>query len=124
VAAVKTDTEDLQARIGTPVIDVSSDLSAISLAVSGIEADTNDLQSRVPAALESGRIAATISADIVEGSVTYQEALRLANAANAGKLSGAGTTDVTIRDLADTKDRVAATVDASGNRTAVTLDLT
>ncbi len=62
--------------------------------------------------------------DPVDGSVTARQSLRLANSANGGILSGAATTTVAIRDLADTKDRVSATVDASGNRTAVTRDLT
>jgi hypothetical protein len=60
----------------------------------------------------------------VDGTVTVRESLRLANSANGAKLSGAATATVVIRDLADTKDRVTASVDASGNRTAVTRDLT
>lgn len=58
----------------------------------------------------------------VETSVTVKEALRIVLSALAGKLSGAGTTAITIRDVNDTKDRITATVDASGNRTAVTVD--
>jgi hypothetical protein len=61
--------------------------------------------------------------EAVDGTVTARESVRLANSANGGKLSGAATTSVKIRDLADTKDRVTATVDASGNRTAVTRNL-
>ncbi len=33
-----------------------------------------------------------------------------------------GTTTITFRDLADSNARITATVDANGNRTAVTLD--
>lgn len=62
--------------------------------------------------------------EAVDGAVTARESLRLANSANGAIVAGAATTTVTIRDLADTKDRVTATVDASGNRTAVTRDLT
>jgi hypothetical protein len=57
---------------------------------------------------------------IIEGAVTLAHSLQLANAANAGKVSGAGGTSVAIRDLADSQNRIAATVDADGNRTAVT----
>jgi len=39
----------------------------------------------------------------------------------AGKVSGAGTSSIAFRNLADTATVVAATTDASGNRTAVTL---
>lgn len=49
---------------------------------------------------------------------------KLVEAALAGKLSGATTTTVRIRDLADTKDAIVATVDADGNRSAVVTDNT
>lgn len=62
--------------------------------------------------------------EVMEGAVTARQSIRLANSANGAKLNGAATTAINIRDLADSKNRVAATVDASGNRTAVTLDLT
>ena len=60
--------------------------------------------------------------DVIEGTLDHQEVMRILLASAAGKLSGAGTTDVTIRDSADSKDRISATVDAQGNRTSVTLD--
>jgi len=58
----------------------------------------------------------------VETGRTPRQTLTLMLAALAGKINGAGTTTVHIRDTNDTKDRVLATVDASGNRTALTLD--
>lgn len=57
--------------------------------------------------------------EAIEGSVTAAELLRLISAALAGKISGAGTATVTIRDVNDTEDRIVATVDTNGNRTAV-----
>ena len=48
-------------------------------------------------------------------------ALRVLVAGMAGKLSGAATATVTIRNLADSADVVVATVDADGNRSAVTV---
>lgn len=62
--------------------------------------------------------------DPVDGSYTLRQILRLLASALAGKVSGGGTTTVTFRDLGDSKDRIVATVDASGNRTAITLDAT
>jgi len=62
--------------------------------------------------------------DGVETGVTVRGSLRLANAANGGKTDGMATSTVHLRDLADTKNRVTATVDVDGNRTAVTRDLT
>ena len=53
---------------------------------------------------------------------TIEETLKLCLAALAGKLSGAETTTITIRSAADDANRIVATVDADGNRSAVTLD--
>jgi hypothetical protein len=62
-------------------------------------------------------------ADGIEAGLTPRGALRLALAALAGKLSGAGTGTETFRSaVADAKDRIVASVDAQGNRTAVAVD--
>ena len=63
-------------------------------------------------------------ASVVEGSTTLSQALRLCLSALVGKVAGANTTTITMRDLADSKDRITATVDSNGNRTAMTLDAT
>lgn len=63
-------------------------------------------------------------ADAIEVGLTPRQSHRLQVAAAAGKLSGAATATATIRNaVADSKDRIVATVDASGNRTAVTTDV-
>lgn len=58
----------------------------------------------------------------IEGSLTWKQTQRIILSAVAGKSTGQGTTSPAYRDYADAKDRIAATVDADGNRTAVTLD--
>ena len=60
--------------------------------------------------------------EVVEGSLTFRQMLRLFTSVLAGKSAGGGTVTLTFRDNADSKDRITATVDASGNRTAMTLD--
>ena len=83
-------------------------------------------------ALDSNALAASAATEIatatlgatVEGSETLVQAVRLVRAALVGKLSGAATTTVTIRDAADSKARITTTVDADGNRSAVTTDAT
>ncbi len=65
-----------------------------------------------------------IWAYVVDGTVTAAQSLRLNNSAAGGLLSGASGTNVLIRDLANTKNRVDATVDQYGNRSAITRDLT
>lgn len=67
-------------------------------------------------------IAAAVWATVIENSLTALEWMRLMGASLLGKLSGAATTTVSIRDTADSKNRVVATVDSDGNRTGVTLD--
>ena len=59
---------------------------------------------------------------VVENSKSFLSMIRLMYAVLCGKSSGGGTTSVNFRDDADTKNRVAATVDLDGNRTAITKD--
>jgi hypothetical protein len=58
----------------------------------------------------------------VETNRTLRQALRLMLAALAGKASGLDTLTARFRDTNDSVDRIVATVDVNGNRTAVTLD--
>lgn len=69
-------------------------------------------------------ITAAVYAGVIDGTTTFAESIRLHNAVLAGKVSGAGTGTEVFRDLADTKDRIVASVDGSGNRTAITRDAT
>lgn len=64
-------------------------------------------------------------ANAIETGLTPRGAMRLVAAALAGKLSGALTPTVTIRNaVQDSKARITATVDGDGNRTAITTDVT
>jgi hypothetical protein len=71
-----------------------------------------------------GTLVADIWALAIETGYTAKQSMRLMLASLAGKLSGAATTTVTIRSATDAKDRIVATVDSDGNRTAVTHDTT
>lgn len=59
----------------------------------------------------------------VEGTYDLTETLRIIAGVLAGKLSGGGTTTLKFRNLGDSLDIVQATVDANGNRSAVTITL-
>lgn len=80
------------------------------------------------ALIPRGRLSTSGADDLLDRSAgietnrTLRQGLRLILAALCGKLSGAATTSIAIRDTNDTKDRIAATVDSDGNRSAVTLD--
>lgn len=62
--------------------------------------------------------------EVIEGTTTFRQMMRLIASVLFGKSSGGGTTNPKFRDLADTKDRIDATVDVSGNRSSVTRDAT
>ncbi|MER9814293.1 hypothetical protein [Mesorhizobium sp. M0129] len=66
--------------------------------------------------------AAALLAAAFENAETVQDFLRLSRAALYGKANGLAGTTVHYRDAADTKNRITATVDADGNRSAVTVD--
>lgn len=67
--------------------------------------------------------AAVLAAGDIDG-YSLEEAQKLQLAALVGEVSGAATTTVVIRAADDSKARITATVDADGNRTALTLDET
>lgn len=65
---------------------------------------------------------AALTSRIVEDGKTMEDLLRIIASALAGKVSGADTSTIKFRDLADTKDRITATLDGMGNRTALVID--
>jgi len=69
-------------------------------------------------------IADAVLDEVVEGTLTTRQTLRLNLAVLAGKSSGGGTATLIFKDTGDVKDRVTATVDANGNRTGMALDVT
>jgi hypothetical protein len=86
----------------------------------GVSRFTANALEQGPGGASAATIADAVAAMVIEGAVTLKQSLQLSNAAAAGKLSGAAGAAITIRDLGDTKDRITATVDAVGNRSAVT----
>jgi len=61
-------------------------------------------------------------AKVIENGETFEQQLKLIRAEAAGKVAVSGST-VTFRDAADSKDRITATVDSNGQRTAITTDV-
>jgi hypothetical protein len=98
------DLSNLDAAVSTRAPEALGNLAAV-------KAKTDNLPT-TPASLD----------EILEGTTTVEQAIRLLLASLVGKSSGIGTTTVTVRDINDTKDRIIATVDATGNRIAVTRD--
>lgn len=82
-----------------------------------------NLDTQLAALPTAAAVADAVWDEAVDSTITARQSIRLANSALGGKASGLNTTTAVYRDLADTKDRISATVDADGNRTAVTRDL-
>lgn len=106
-------------------LDDLNDLAAagVRTAVGLASANLDTQLDALPTAAENAAALLDLSNGI-ETSITPRQAIRLILASAAGKLSGAATTTIVIRNVGDSKDRITATVDADGNRTAVTTDAT
>lgn len=118
---------------GTDVLDVSmTQISGSAVNTTSAQLGVNVVNAAGTAWGSGAITAASLAADAVDeildeqigdSTITMRQALKLLTATLGGKLAGAATTSITIRDVADSTDVVAATVDSSGNRTAVTLTL-
>lgn len=86
----------------------------------GIQADTEDLQTQIGTAGDGlTAIADLIWDEAIEGTETARQKMNLHSAVLLNKSSGGGTTTSTFRNAADDKNRISATTDANGNRTAI-----
>lgn len=149
IAAIKAKTDNLptdpadQSAVEAAITSATSPLATAS-ALATVSGLVDDLEGRLTSTragyldnLSGGAVAlasgvtltnAGIDAildrtDGVEVGYTLRQALRLVASALLGELSGAATTTIVIRDIGDTKTRITATVDADGNRSAVTYDV-
>lgn len=90
-------------------------LTALDPQTAALTNGTSDLNAIADALLDR--------ANAIETGLTPRQALRLTAAGDGGLLSGAGTGSIAILGAGVGTTRVTATTDASGNRTAVTLNL-
>jgi hypothetical protein len=120
-----TVTDATGATVGVDVAAVLDDTgtSGVAIATGGITSATI-----ATGAIDADALATDAVTEIwgvtVEGSYTALQMMRLYAAALGGKASGLATSTAVYRNTGDTTNRISATVDADGNRTAVTLDLT
>jgi len=126
-----------------------ADESNVLAAIAGVLADTDNIQTRLPAALVGGRMdsdvgamqantlsASALATDAVNeivaavfarafsaayGGLTFDQIMKVLIATQAAKTSGGGTATFTIRNLNDSADVIVASVDADGNRSVVTI---
>lgn len=103
-------------RLQVHAAEISDGLiTAATLATGAIDADA--LAADAVAEMADG-----LWDEVLESTLTGRQFMRIFMAALAGKSTGGGTSTIAFRDLADTKDRLSATVDVNRNRTAVAKD--
>lgn len=122
VDAILIDTAEIGAAgAGLTALATQSSVDTIDGIVGDILVDTG---ATIPAQISALNdiTAADVLAVTIENSLDLADCIRLQNSALLAKVSGGATTTNTFRDLADSKNRITATVDADGNRTAITLD--
>lgn len=118
----------------TAPLDAAGTRGAVGLASANLDTQLDALPTNAELATAlSGADDATLAAiaqvkaktDLIPGTIdgkTFAEIVTLVAAVLLGKASGMATTTARFRSLDDAKDRIVATVDANGNRSAVTLD--
>lgn len=99
---------DFDLNDASPNVTVA-DMASDSLTADALKADAG------------AEIADAILDEVVVGTYTMRQLLKVMAAALAGKATGGGTTSVTFRGVDDASNVIVATVDTNGNRSAVTL---
>jgi hypothetical protein len=121
LATVCTETRLAELDAANLPADIDAIAGYLDTEIAAILEDTGTTLAAQIAALNDISVA-DIIAGVADGSYDLQEMLRVIFSVCAGKSAGGGTATLTFRDSADSKNRVSATVDANGNRTAMTLD--
>jgi hypothetical protein len=109
---------------GTTIKTATDIATLVGAAGAGLTALGDTRLANLDATVSSRSTVAGILTGVIEGTITLQQAWRLALAVLTGKSSGGGTTTIKFRDTADSIDRISATVDVNGNRSSVTRDVT
>jgi hypothetical protein len=119
------DAAGVRSAVGLATDNLDTQLSAIDTVVDSILDDTGTAGVVVASGSKTGYslAAAGLDAIVVETGLNARQALAVNAAALAGVLSGAATTTVTVKGAGVATTRITATVDADGNRSAVTLAL-
>lgn len=112
-------TATMKTSIGTAV--AASAVASVTGAVGSVTGNVGGNVTGSVGSFTAAAIDSILDDTIGDGTTTMRQALRILIAGMAGKLSGAAGTTVTIRNLADSANVIVATVDSSGNRTAVTV---
>lgn len=116
------DLKGLLSLVGTVTPYTELSPQSLAAAVWNATAATSNEPGTMGEKLNDAGSASNPWTEVIESGYTAAEILRLLASVAAAKSSGGGTAAITFRDLGDTKNRIAATIDETGNRTALVLD--
>lgn len=120
------DAMKLAPAAGAPIAgSVDKHLDDIEADVTGLNGDamrgTDGAYTGTPPTVD--QIADAVLAEVVEGTISMKQALRIMVAALAGISNGAETSSQHFKNLDNTRDRITATMDKGGNRLNIVFDL-
>lgn len=108
-----------QATIGQDV-DVGASTEQLTITPQPATIESSGATTLTPQDITN--IVDALFAKVIENGETFEQQLKLIRAEAAGKVAVSGNT-VTFRDAADSTDRITATVDSNGQRTAIVTDV-
>lgn len=121
LAAIKAETasilEDTGTTIPATLTTIDNEIAVIDGNVDSVLDDTGTSG----VLLSTSALTSIFDDEVIVGSYNFSDLLKIMASALAGKLSGGGTTTLTFRGVDDISDVIVATVDANGNRSALTL---
>lgn len=128
-ANLDTQLSTIDSEIGTIYSEMASVDDVWDEALSGhtTTGSAGKVLSDIPTTLSTTGVVLTAAGvdaildEVVVGTYTMRQLLAVMASALAGKVSGGGTSTITFRGVNDASDVIVATVDASGNRSALTI---
>ena len=96
-------------------------IPTVTTITNGVTLADDAITSAKLAASAGTELADAVLDEVVVGTYTLRQLIKVLAAGVAGKVTGGGTTTITFRGVDDTSNVIVATVDENGNRSAVTL---
>ncbi len=118
IAADAIGVSELTAAVIVAIAETVWDVTAAAHVASG---STGEVLAIITDKTGYSLAASGLDAIVAESGINLRQAISLILAAEAGKVSGAGTGTITIKGADTSTTRILATVDTDGNRSAMTL---
>src|SRR5690606_3717553 len=116
-ASIAAILEDTGTAIPATLVTIDNEIAVIDGNVDAVLDDTGTSG----VLLSTSALGSIFDDEVIVGTYTARDLLKIMASALAGKLSGGGTTTMTFKSVDGASDVIVASVDANGNRTSVTL---